>query len=160
VWIIKETCQRWKQPIIVIIFIPYHHQHHHHQQQQQHDGDGQQNDTQAQQQHQQQQQPIIEDDDEVANRLLVSSLIKNCPQLQLIQYLADQEMSQDGHYPINRLRNVGLDHAQTSHIVVMDIDFVPSQGLDQHIRYAVSCLCIGSMITLTSYSSSTMGKIL
>ena len=56
-------------------------------------------------------------------------LLNNCPELKLIRYLADKEESQEGNYPINRLRNVGLDHVTTSHILVVDSDFVPSQGL-------------------------------
>ena len=33
-------------------------------------------------------------------------------------------------YPINELRNIGLEHVQTSHVLVLDIDFIPSMDLD------------------------------
>ena len=57
----------------------------------------------------------------------------SCPQMTIIPYVAGTD-EKESHYPINRLRNIGLDVVQTSHVVVVDVDFVPSQGLDQKIR--------------------------
>lgn len=59
-----------------------------------------------------------------------------CPQMTVVPYVADKE-KKEWHYPINHLRNVGLDMVQTSHVIVVDVDFVPSQGLDQTIRSAL-----------------------
>jgi Glycosyl-transferase for dystroglycan len=116
-WIMGETCQRWKQPIVVTIFVPYRRR-------------DEISDANYQKQHQQPFMTNDDDDDDDDHSLLLNK----CPQLQLIRYLADKEESQEGNYPINRLRNVGLDHVKTSHILVVDIDFVPSQGLDQVIH--------------------------
>jgi hypothetical protein len=40
-------------------------------------------------------------------------------------------------YPVNHLRNLGLDAVQTSHVLVVDVDFVPSRGLAEEIRAAL-----------------------
>jgi hypothetical protein len=50
----------------------------------------------------------------------------------------DQESTSQGH-PVNRLRNIGLDAVQTSHILVadIDIDFAPSLDLHETIREAL-----------------------
>jgi hypothetical protein len=37
-------------------------------------------------------------------------------------------------YPVNRMRNIGLDMVETSHVLTIDVDFVPSQDLDLAIR--------------------------
>jgi hypothetical protein len=94
-WILKETCQRWKNPIIAVVFVPS---------------------TGA----------SLEMVEEV-------STYPECSNLQIIQYMASVEESIKGNYPVNRLRNVGLDHVVTSHVMVMDVDFVPSRDLDQLI---------------------------
>jgi Glycosyl-transferase for dystroglycan len=58
----------------------------------------------------------------------------NCPQLTIIPYTGLRNQSTQLDYPINRLRNLGLDVVTTSHILVTDVDFVPSQFLDKTIR--------------------------
>ena len=95
-WILNETCTRWKDPIVVVVFIP----------------NGQ----------------------EMTNEHL-SSL--SCPNLQIITYMANPEESEVQNYPVNRLRNVGLDAVTTSHVMVMDVDFVPSMDLAGTIRKAL-----------------------
>lgn len=56
-----------------------------------------------------------------------------CPQLTIISYVAGSD-EKEWRYPVNRLRNLGLDIVKTSHVIVVDVDFVPSEGLDQTIR--------------------------
>jgi hypothetical protein len=48
---------------------------------------------------------------------------------------ADEE--RDHRYPINQLRNMGLDQVETSHVFLIDADFIPSVDLDQAILKAV-----------------------
>ena len=62
---------------------------------------------------------------------------KSCPHLEVVQYMATSQESKIDQYPVNRLRNIGLDHVRTSHVMVMDVDFVPSKDLDQTIRSAL-----------------------
>lgn len=38
-------------------------------------------------------------------------------------------------YPVNFLRNIALKNAQTSHVFLMDIDFLPMYGLYDYLRY-------------------------
>jgi len=38
------------------------------------------------------------------------------------------------HYPVNQLRNVGLDAIKTTHFLVMDVDFIPSSTLLSNIH--------------------------
>jgi Glycosyl-transferase for dystroglycan len=57
-----------------------------------------------------------------------------CPQLKLIPHKLEANQEAPANYPVNRLRNLGLDYVQTSHIMVMDVDFVPSEGLHDRIK--------------------------
>jgi hypothetical protein len=57
-----------------------------------------------------------------------------CPHLTIIPYIGKKNESNQWEYPINRLRNLGLDFVRTSHILVSDVDFLPSQFLDRMIR--------------------------
>jgi len=57
-----------------------------------------------------------------------------CPQLTVIEYKLDAKQSRPEMYPVNVLRNAGLDAVRTSHVVVADVDFVPSENLPETIR--------------------------
>lgn len=63
--------------------------------------------------------------------------LAGCPHVSLIYYIQDEN---DGlkstPYPINLLRNLALEVVQTSHVLVHDVDFVPSRGLANDIRAA------------------------
>lgn len=106
-WILKETCSRWKDPIVAVVFIPMT------------DGDNTGAGGAA--------TTTMEDDE-------TTTLSSSCPNLQIVHYLSTAEESLTSNYPVNRLRNVGLDRVNTSHVLVVDIDFVPSQDLHQRIH--------------------------
>jgi flagellar biosynthesis GTPase FlhF len=89
-WILNETCGRWKDPIIAVIFVPF--------------------ETPS------------------------PDIYIPCPHVQPILYLATKPESDTKAYPVNRLRNIGLDAVTTSHVLTVDIDFVPSRDLHQTIR--------------------------
>jgi hypothetical protein len=102
-WILKETCTRWKDPIVAVVLMP--------------------------------------SDMTPGQRSAWESFSSvTCPQLQLIQYIGTEEESKTDHYPVNRLRNIGLDAVNTSHILVADVDFVPSKRLDKTIRLSLKQL--------------------
>ena len=112
-WILNETCQRWKDPIIAVAFVK------------QHDiGNG-----------------SLEESKERAlqqSTLMMTQIISSCPNVNLIQYIATKEESTvTKSYPVNKLRNIGLDAVTTSHILVADVDFVPSQDLHSTIANAL-----------------------
>jgi hypothetical protein len=55
-----------------------------------------------------------------------------CPQVKLVPVLAGPH-EQDWQYPVNRLRNIGLDALETPLFLMMDVDFLPSENLQQAI---------------------------
>ena len=71
----------------------------------------------------------------------VASLESSCPQLHIIS-VQPLPTSTPSTYPVNRLRNIGLDAIRTSHFLVIDIDFVPSSSLrdiiHKQLNYASS----------------------
>lgn len=93
-WILKETCERWKDPIILVVFVPNE------------------------------------------NDQIDISLTGGCPQLKVIRYIMDPQLGEDQRerYPVNRLRNIGLDAVQTSHVLMADVDFLPSRDLHMLIH--------------------------
>lgn len=60
-----------------------------------------------------------------------------CPQLTLLEHRLDEEQAKPERYPLNALRNMALDHVETSHALVLDVDFVPSDNLQDTIRNAL-----------------------
>ncbi|KAL3925639.1 MAG: hypothetical protein SGILL_000267 [Bacillariaceae sp.] len=99
-WILKETCRRWNNPITAVVFIPRNSK-------------------------------------ASLDTLQDVSDDPNCSRLEIIKYMASEKESISGNYPVNRLRNIGLDHVTTSHILVMDVDFVPSKSLDRLVGDAL-----------------------
>jgi hypothetical protein len=72
-------------------------------------------------------------DDE--NQSLIVQWEEKCPQLKLIVHtLTDKEAQDPEMYPVNALRNLALDAVNTSHVLVVDVDFVPSSDLHEKIR--------------------------
>ena len=134
--LIRLTCQRWNQaPIVMVVYMKHDEDH---------DDD---NDN---------------DDDLLSWSDLVWKYTSTCPHLTLIPYTPlsqieeqdpDPDPEQDTNnnnnnnsnsnnsksqttswYPINKLRNIALDHVQTTHVLVLDVDFIPSEGLDEAIQ--------------------------
>lgn len=108
VFLLNETCRRWQDPIVAIIRID----------------PGSRNNQLA---------------------YLNANLARwkpDCPHLRVLAYRLDDSLDAGSNsqerYPINRLRNIGLDHVATSHALVVDIDFIPSVGLDETIREAIT----------------------
>jgi hypothetical protein len=96
-WILVETCKRWKSPIVLAVHLPHHSPENH---------------------------PSI-----VAAK-------EKCSELTVVPYRATEE-EQEWEYPVNRLRNMALDAVRTSHVLTIDIDFIPSMFLDELIRSTV-----------------------
>jgi len=62
---------------------------------------------------------------------------KACPNAQFIPHMGQSRTERTMKYPINRLRNLGLDEVHTSHVLVLDVDFIPSDDLDGRIDEAI-----------------------
>ena len=56
-----------------------------------------------------------------------------CPQSKVIPYYSGRELF-PWEYPVNKLRNIGLNALETSHFIVVDIDFVPSSELKETVH--------------------------
>lgn len=97
VWILEETCRRWKSPIVVAIHAPH---------------------------------------GTVDEHPSIVSAKEKCPNLTVLLLRASKDAT-TWAYPVNRLRNMALDAVQTSHILVADVDFVPSVHLDETIRTTI-----------------------
>lgn len=68
-------------------------------------------------------------------RNLTTAWSETCPQLSVIVYPLDPKTEDTPEqYPVNVLRNLGLDEVRTSHVLMVDVDFVPSQNLHETIR--------------------------
>ena len=48
-----------------------------------------------------------------------------------------EESERDNAYPINTMRNIGLDQVVTSHVLLIDADFIPSVDLDVGVKKAI-----------------------
>lgn len=97
VWVLDETCRRWKAPIVAVVAVKAEEKHR------------------------------VEHD-------LVGWRDK-CPQLNLIVYYLNEDIEgRPEQYPVNVLRNMALDAVQTSHVLVVDVDFVPSATLDKTVH--------------------------
>lgn len=96
-WILKETCQRWKSPIVAAVYMPHGTEENHH---------------------------------------CIVAAKTSCSQLTIVPLEAAHDAA-EWAYPVNRLRNMALDAVRTSHILVADIDFVPSMNLDETIQSTI-----------------------
>ena len=69
----------------------------------------------------------------------ISKWKRTCKQLKLIMYHLDKETEgTPDMYPINTLRNIALEAVSTSHILMIDVDFIPSNKLDRMICLSIS----------------------
>ncbi len=102
--LIQLTCQRWKtNPLIVSVYLT------------QNEFDNKWNDAQSKF------KELCGNDSDGHQRLT------------FIPYISKSTDERTLEYPINKLRNLALDQVTTSHVLVIDIDLIPSQNLDQAI---------------------------
>jgi len=79
-----------------------------------------------------------QDQDQESLPLLRQNLTAYCPHLELLVH--PLLLKSPERYPVNELRNMGLQAVQTSHVLVADIDLVPSVDLDLHIQESIVAL--------------------
>jgi len=58
---------------------------------------------------------------------------KVCPQVDIVP-LAAVPGEEEWQYPVNKLRNIGLDKVKTTHFLMVDVDFHPSGNLEAAIQ--------------------------
>jgi len=106
---LHETCDRWMtNPIIVVVYIT----------------PGKNDDADELDDEQ-----YWNDNQQTFRDICISAIF--------IPYVGESKTEKKMGYPINMLRNLGLDQVKTSHVLVMDVDFIPSEGLDSIIDEAI-----------------------
>mmetsp|Transcript_19148 Transcript_19148/g.29065 ORF Transcript_19148/g.29065 Transcript_19148/m.29065 type:complete len:535 (-) Transcript_19148:58-1662(-) len=110
--ILLESCQRWTGPMIVTVYVT-----------------------------EEEYEMEWDNDHDHGHHGIVSDVMKKCPHahenLELIPYIAKSDEERKYEYPINTLRNIALDHVKTSHMIMLDIDMVPSEGLYNEVLTAI-----------------------
>lgn len=112
-WLMRETCMRWKGPIILVIYVRTL------------------NDLSSGE--------YLKIPKPDGNLGILGEDI--CPNVHVISYCPtmEGEDANSNEYPVNRLRNIGLKAVRTTHMLYIDIDFWPSVELERHIlNYAHS----------------------
>ncbi|KAL7468443.1 hypothetical protein ACHAXS_008680 [Conticribra weissflogii] len=103
-WLLRETCTRWPDPIVLVVYIPY--------------------DTVK--------------DLTVRSILLdpIADIMTNCLQMKVLLHIhgSDDDAADSSSYPVNVMRNQGLDAVSTSHILIMDVDLIPSADLSHVVK--------------------------
>ena len=60
-----------------------------------------------------------------------------CNNVQFVPYISKSNEERTLSYPINSLRNKALDLVTSSHVLVIDIDMIPSENLDEAILESI-----------------------
>ncbi|KAJ1450244.1 glycosyl-transferase for dystroglycan-domain-containing protein [Pelagophyceae sp. CCMP2097] len=68
-----------------------------------------------------------------------------------LHLIALWEPLNDGLYPINALRNASLDAAKTSHVWILDVDFIPSKNASATLQNAVEDLCDMQVLVVPAF---------
>jgi Glycosyl-transferase for dystroglycan len=114
-WILQETCQRWSShPIVVVVAVDHAD-----------DGAGSGGGEGG-------------GEASSSTAAMISAAQTACgAHLDLVVHRLLEDDNPSSPYPVNVLRNLGLDRVRTSHVLVSDIDFVPSLHLDDTILHYV-----------------------
>ena len=60
----------------------------------------------------------------------ISDIMIECPQMTVIPHVQNEDDAEgESTYPVNAMRNIGLNAVKTSHILIMDVDLIPSADL-------------------------------
>lgn len=103
-WLLSETCARWPGPIVLVVYLPS--------------------------------EMVL--DPSVRSHTIDSivTIMRECPQLTVVPYVHTSVKKDSGpsEYPVNVMRNRGLDAVNTSHVLIMDVDLIPSADLSHVAR--------------------------
>ncbi|KAL7535982.1 hypothetical protein ACHAXR_006846 [Thalassiosira sp. AJA248-18] len=106
IWLLSETCLRWPDPIVLVVYIPSQTAH--------------------------------DPSDRSSALDSIASIMAECPQMTALPHVhGHEENTGDGDsstYPVNVMRNIGLDAVKTSHVLIMDVDLIPSADLSHVVK--------------------------
>lgn len=99
IWLLSETCARWSNPIVLVVYLPS--------------------------------SSIGDESERSTVSDSVAEIMVQCPQMTVILHVHNDsdEGGDASTYPVNTMRNIGLDAVKTSHILIMDVDLIPSADL-------------------------------
>jgi len=65
----------------------------------------------------------------------ISKIMTECPQMTVLPHVhGNEEKKGSSTYPVNVMRNRGLDAVKTSHVLIMDVDLIPSADLSHVVK--------------------------
>ena len=107
-WLMRETCVRWTGPIVLVVF---------------------ERSEEALSSGEHLRIPMPD-----GSTAAIGEGV--CPQADVIQYFPGDygEDPMTSSFPVNRLRNIGIDAVKTSHFFYLDIDFWPASDLEQRFN--------------------------
>lgn len=121
IWLLSETCSRWSDPIVLVTYLPLQ---------------------------------IARDPSERSKALdSIAKIMTECPQMTVLPHVhgTEEKKGESPTYPVNVMRNKGLDAVKTSHVLIMDVDLIPSADLSQVVKDNLM-----DQITMTEQSGSEM----
>ena len=104
IWLLSETCARWPDPIVLVVYLPS--------------------------------ETILDPSDRSHAIDTIANIMNECPQMTVLPHVqkAGDSKGESSEYPVNVMRNIGLDAVNTSHVLIMDVDLIPSADLSHVVR--------------------------
>lgn len=104
IWLLSETCARWIDPIVLVVYLPS--------------------------------ELVLDQHDRSHVVDSIAGIMTECPQMTVLPHVHDNDgnTGESSTYPVNIMRNVGLDAVKTSHVLIMDVDLIPSADLGQVVK--------------------------
>eukprot|EP00581_Thalassiosira_minuscula_P004301 CAMPEP_0183747204 /NCGR_PEP_ID=MMETSP0737-20130205/67146_1 /TAXON_ID=385413 /ORGANISM="Thalassiosira miniscula, Strain CCMP1093" /LENGTH=630 /DNA_ID=CAMNT_0025982913 /DNA_START=211 /DNA_END=2099 /DNA_ORIENTATION=- len=104
IWLLSETCLRWPDPIVLVVYLPA--------------------------------QSVRNPSDQSSALDTISNIMAECPQMTVLPHVHGDEAKEGetSTYPVNVMRNRGLDAVKTSHVLIMDVDLIPSADLSHVVK--------------------------
>jgi len=118
IWLLSETCARWSDPIVLVVYLPS--------------------------------ETVLNPSDRSNVIDSIAGIMTDCPQMTVLPHVHgnDGSKGESSTYPVNIMRNKGLDAVITSHVLIMDVDLIPSADLSQVVKANV----IDQMTTSVHFS--------
>ena len=104
IWLMSETCARWSDPIVLVVYLPS--------------------------------ETVLDPSDRSHVIDSIGGIMAECPQITVLPHVHDNDgkKGESSTYPVNLMRNKGLDAVNTSHVLIMDVDLIPSADLSQVVK--------------------------
>lgn len=104
IWLLSETCARWSDPIVLVVYLPS--------------------------------ETVLDPSDRTTSINSIAEIMVECPQMTVLPHVhgTKEKKGEPSTYPVNVMRNKGLDAVTTSHVLIMDVDLIPSADLSHVVK--------------------------